>query len=144
MTGNTPYDNQTPQAVRRATLLNDQRASTYVDHVHDDTSGGRFAKVTPSTVTGTGPVPLYPTLPANSPWHHDPVPAEEPLSFDNAAPIVGEVFEVQRSLAEACDGTDLPPSLSEPALPGGAETPVGKSAAERRDRRRRLPKHKTG
>ena len=34
--------------------------------------GGRFAAVTKTKVIGSGPVE-YPQLPANSPWHHDPV-----------------------------------------------------------------------
>jgi hypothetical protein len=144
MTGNS-YNNQAPQSVRRATLLNDHRVhkNCYHSHTHSDEGGRYDGPDQPRRhVVGSTPAPRYPAGPD---WSADLTGAEPPLGVPiNEMAPVGEVFEIQRSLAEVCDGTDLPPSMPEPTLPGGAETPVGKSAAERRDRRRRLPKHKTG
>jgi hypothetical protein len=40
----------------------------------DDDSGGRFAKVNPSKVTGAEPI-SYPQQPEGSPWRCDPVPS---------------------------------------------------------------------
>jgi hypothetical protein len=36
-------------------------------HTVDD-AGGRFAKLTPATITGSAPSPQYPQLPDSSPW----------------------------------------------------------------------------
>jgi hypothetical protein len=41
----------------------------------DDESGGRFAKITPSTVTGQSPI-SYPQQPSGSPWASNPVPGD--------------------------------------------------------------------
>jgi hypothetical protein len=76
------------QAERRRVMLQDadvrrqQGGSTYLDHTHDDTSGGRFAAIGTPYVVGSTPIPKYPELPADSPFHHDPVPPEPPLSAD--------------------------------------------------------------
>src|SRR5215472_17188854 len=43
---------------------------------------GRFAQINKSDVVGSTPTPEYPRLPDASPWHHDPVPAEECLGID--------------------------------------------------------------
>jgi hypothetical protein len=48
------------------------------NNVVDPLPSGRWSK--PSR--GNDPSQLYPRLPANSPWHHDPVPNEEPLGID--------------------------------------------------------------
>jgi len=94
----TDYRNDTPQADRLETLLNDKRvqkdASTFLSHTHSEDSG-RFAK--PQTVIGLDSV-QYPTLPENS-WTNDPTPTEPPLGIDvNAMEPVGEVGEVQASI----------------------------------------------
>jgi len=94
----TDYRNDTPQADRLETLLNDKRvqkdASTFLSHTHSEDSG-RFAK--PQTVIGLDSV-QYPTLPENS-WTNDPTPTEPPLGIDvNAMEPVGEEFEVAASL----------------------------------------------
>jgi hypothetical protein len=120
-----PFVNDAPQSERRATIQNDQRVardvSTYVDHVHED-SGGRYWKQTPSMTVGSRPLVEYPALPSNSPWHHDPVPPEEPLGVDlSAAPIVGEPHEIAASLGEANSGDvgHLLPKVVDSASPGG-------------------------
>ena len=54
------------------------------------------------------------TRPA-SPWHDDPVPAEEALGVDlSAAPIVGEPHEI--ALSEARCGAGTPTALGEAKL----------------------------
>ena len=81
------------------TKQNDRRvrardASTYVDHVHDD-SGGRFAKH-PSTVIGAQPVVEYP---AAATWTRNRLPDELPLGIDiNAQEPVGTHAEIEQSL----------------------------------------------
>jgi hypothetical protein len=59
---------------------------------------GRFTAREKAAVTGAEPV-KYPRLPETSPWHHDPLPAEEPLGLDvNAMVPTGEPHEVQASI----------------------------------------------
>jgi hypothetical protein len=56
---------------------------------------GRFAKPENSK----SPLPVYPRLPESSPWHHDPVPPEEPLGYSvDAMEPVGSQQEVQASI----------------------------------------------
>src|SRR5262245_49042886 len=74
------------QRERREVLRKDRRVreATYHSVVLgsiDDERGGRYA--TPdskTTVVGASPI-AYPTQPANSPWHRDPVPDEPPLGY---------------------------------------------------------------
>ena len=75
-----PYENLASQAERRATLRNEQRvrASTYVDHVHDDLSGGRFAKEFPTEKLGVTPVPQYPK---GANWSQDQLPMKRRLAW---------------------------------------------------------------
>ena len=81
----TDYRNDATQSERRAQAIN-----TYLAHAEatiDIAAGGRFAKAEQRPTPG---VPIYPTLPASSPWASDPVPPEEPLGFDvNAVPDLG-------------------------------------------------------
>jgi hypothetical protein len=63
-----------------------QQGSTFHQHAQsaaDDDSGGRFAKRegARAQVVGATPVPKYPELPADSPFHHDPVPDEPPTGY---------------------------------------------------------------
>jgi len=53
-----------------------------------DESGGRYAKQTSTTLTGTAKASV-PQQPVNSPWHGDPVPPEPPLGVD--IEFVGEL-----------------------------------------------------
>jgi hypothetical protein len=68
---------------RRA--LREDRPSTYADHyIQEET--GRFAQHGAAYLVGSEPIPKYPELPVSSPFHHDPVPDEPPLSpYDNPA-----------------------------------------------------------
>ena len=106
------------QAERRRVALQDadvrrqQGGSTYLDHTHDDTSGGRFAAIGTPHVVGSTPIPKYPELPADSPFHHDPVPSEPPLSADENSP---EPFpsSVQETGEPMPDGAPLPTPLGD-------------------------------
>jgi hypothetical protein len=84
------------QAERRRIMIEERRLRTchgHAQHTDEDIYGGRFAKVNTTTVVGAGSI-SYPTQPANSPWHRDPVPAEPPLGYSvDAQEPVGEVFE---------------------------------------------------
>jgi hypothetical protein len=70
---------------REEVLRNDQKvqqASTFFQHAQssiDDEAGGRFAKVNPSTVIGSMPLPQYPR--AATPFQSDPVGLEPPLGY---------------------------------------------------------------
>ncbi len=81
--------------------------------IADAQPGGRFASVERSTVTAAGPI--YPRLPASSPWSHDPVPPEEPLGIDiNEMPALGGMSACVASPAQAqpdrSGGKSGPPS----------------------------------
>jgi hypothetical protein len=84
-------------------LLQDKCNATYAGReileIEQERSG-RYVK--DSRVTGVSPIPVYPHLPESSPWHHDPVPQEEPLNFDiSAVEPVGEVSEIAASIERA-------------------------------------------
>lgn len=82
----------------------ERRGRTYAGHALDNEPdvGGRFAKVSTTTVVGTSPI-NYPQQPPGSPWHSDPCPPEPPLGFSvDAMEPVGEKYEVEASTA---DGT---------------------------------------
>ena len=79
---------------RIQTLRNDQRVreqaqqgTTYKAFADADVElPGRFQSIAAAHVVGSTPTPKYPELPADSPFHHDPVPNEPPLSaYDNPA-----------------------------------------------------------
>jgi hypothetical protein len=102
---------------RQAVLENDRkvfeqrRGSTFHQHAlaqADEINRGRFAAVGTPHVVGSTPIPKYPELPASSPFYHDPVPNEPPLSVhDNPA------------LENPADA----PLVSASAVTGGAEAP---------------------
>jgi hypothetical protein len=78
---------------------------TYLNHL-DPSPGGRFAALAQRdreakpSVIGSGPGG-YPMLPASSPWHADPVPAEEPLDGTFCGNVFGEAMgEPHERLAE--------------------------------------------
>ena len=60
------FNNQASQSDRREVLRNDTLFSRQQNAIDD--SGGRFAKLTPATITGVTPAPIYPQLPASTPW----------------------------------------------------------------------------
>jgi hypothetical protein len=107
-------NNEASPAEKLAALHNDSlrrregTSSTLLDHVSND-SGGRYATLGKPAVIGTTPAANYPALPASSPWSHDGVGQEPPLGIEiNAMEPVGEVFEVERSLAELAASNDAP------------------------------------
>jgi hypothetical protein len=120
--------------------------STFFSHTHPD-EGGRFAvsDQPPRHVVGSTPAPRYPAGPN---WSADPTGVEPPLGvpIDQMEPV-GEAFEVAKSLAEACDDTELirsgplndSPSGDGPALSQGHSS-SGSSKQQRR--RRPLPMRK--
>jgi hypothetical protein len=70
------------QAERREVLRNDQRVreqgSTYYGHTHSDL-GGRFALAQGrEQIIGESPTPIYPALPASSPWAGPDLVGKEP------------------------------------------------------------------
>jgi len=84
------------QAERRRIMADDRRAKTYFGQAQhaDDDLGGRFKRVTTTTLTGSSPTSMYPAQPANSPWHQDACPPEPPLGFSvDEMELVGEVHE---------------------------------------------------
>jgi hypothetical protein len=73
-----------------------QTRSTYFSHAGDVELelGGRFAKLTPTTVVGTEPITKYPKLESGF-WAKDECPPEPPLGFDvNTQEPVGEAHEL--------------------------------------------------
>jgi hypothetical protein len=81
-----------------------REASSYMAHAAaniDEDRGGRYAATGSSPrVIGASPI-SYPQQPSNSPWHHDPVPMEEPLGFsvEDHDPV-GERHELARDAAD--------------------------------------------
>jgi hypothetical protein len=91
------------QKEKREVLRDDRLArNTYFAHANDVELelGGRFAKLIPTRVTGTGPTMGYPKQPEGSPWACDPVGTEPPLAYDvNEIEPVGEPHERTRPAA---------------------------------------------
>jgi hypothetical protein len=128
-------DKGVSQKDKRAVLENDRKVMASYHSVAqsglDDDRGGRYGSGAGSKARVTGSSPIaYPKQPANSPWHHDPMPLEPPLGFsvDEIEPT-GEPHEVEASKAptptgEVGDG---------PALDGTSEVrPVIRSKLVRR------------
>jgi len=93
---------------KQEVLRNDRLArSTYFQHAQTDPDlelGGRFKKLTPSSVVGASPV-VYPPQPEGSPWRCDPVLAEMPSKITNQQESLTNVrvrpLRHQRSKREA-------------------------------------------
>jgi hypothetical protein len=73
---------------RQEVLRNDQKVREQAATYHGFASAelaqprGRFGEAEGKQfVVGSTPGPVYPKLPASSPWAHDPAPNEEPLGF---------------------------------------------------------------
>jgi hypothetical protein len=100
---------------------------------HDPLPGGRFAAIEPRTIVGSAPTYQAPRQPEGSPWHHDPVPDEEPLGIDvTATPDIGEPVP------------SPPQPRSIPVVAKGGEGRAPANAPEQSERapnlkRRRLP-----
>ena len=101
------YSNETTQAERKAIVKNDSYFARQSNTVDD--AGGRFAKLTPATITGSTPAPQYPQLPANiSLASGFDVAATEPLGFSvDAMEPVGTQAEIEASI----------PTLNSPVVP---------------------------
>jgi hypothetical protein len=100
---NNPAD-QISQKEKREVQASDRLArSTYFQHAQADPDlelGGRFKKLTPSTVVGSGPV-SYPRLPETSPWSCDPCPPEPTLGYsvEEHEPVGGDAASTTTALA---------------------------------------------
>jgi hypothetical protein len=64
------------QAERRRIMIEERRASTYMDHAMnaDLELGGRFKALHPVSVTGADPAVAVPQQPSTSPWHQRLIP----------------------------------------------------------------------
>jgi len=133
------FSNNSNQKERRQIIRNDRaNVSTFHQFASSEANevGGRFAR--PTQISGTNPTPLYPKLPASSPWSCDPVPPEEPLGIDiSEPPVVGESFEVEQSLnadfgwrKTIRDG--VPPSAG-PVIPRASEPTPGTEVTRAHD-----------
>jgi hypothetical protein len=82
------------------------------NNIVDPLPSGRWSK--PSR--GNDPAQLYPILPASSPWHHDPVPNEEPFGVDiNYVEPCGTHEEIARSLSVAASSSSAAVLYSSPS-----------------------------
>jgi hypothetical protein len=100
------YNNDAAQKEKMEVLRNERRLRDTFHtraQVDPDEPGGRFAKLHPTSVTGSSPTSHVPPLPPSSPWHCDPVPKEEPLGYSvNAQEPIGsraEQIEAEKLLA---------------------------------------------
>jgi hypothetical protein len=145
MSKNTAFKvtNESSQAERRAVAANDRRVhkgGTYHQFAASEAGavGGRFAAESKQRVVGSGPV-AYPQLPETSPWHNDPVPAEEPLGVDiNMVEAVGTYAEIEKSLAESQSGEGINQASPPNGLPNDeGRAPLGSNSLPRRSSRPR-------
>jgi hypothetical protein len=148
MTRRETVHSELSESEKRAALANDRRVhkgGSYHDFATSDASAvaGRYATEGRQRVVGSASF-RYPELPETSPWHNDPVPAEEPLGVDiNAVEAVGTHAEIEKSLAESKGGEGINLSLPPNGLPSGGDgsalsrgnSSSGKSKQQRRRRR---------
>jgi hypothetical protein len=102
------YYNHFSQSERRQEVKRDHRDTFHsrAQAALDDESGGRFARLNPSKVTGAEPISQVPQQPPNSPYAN-PVPpgaAIDQLGFaiDEMEPV-GSHAEIERSLQRLAD-----------------------------------------
>jgi hypothetical protein len=98
----TEYRQNASPTEKLSTLLNDKRvkdASTFSQFATSDANqdAGRFEQINKANVVGSAPTIEYPRLPENS-WTNDPTGVEPPLGFVDETPIVGENFEIAKSI----------------------------------------------
>jgi hypothetical protein len=98
------------QQERREVMENDRkvRGDTFFARAQADADeqGGRFARQSPVTVTGTDAVPIFPKLTSSSPFSSDPVPTEPALGFSvNELPVIGGPPEATITSASGTDGS---------------------------------------
>ena len=95
------FNNQASQSERREVLRNDTMLSRQQNTIDD--SGGRFAKLTPATITGATPAPQYPQLPASSPWSN---------GFDeNVEPPLGYAVDAMPQEIQSTSEPELIPQV---------------------------------
>jgi hypothetical protein len=124
----------------------DKRASTYLAMAEAASLeiGGRYKSVSPMSITGTTPFPVYPAQPESSPYHHDPTGnLPDPLGYSiSDQEVIGEPFEQieaqrlldQRSLARPRDGgsDDVPAASTSAAAVELSEPPTHPTTSLRR------------
>ena len=113
------FNNQSSQDERKAVLRNDSYFSRQQNTTDD--AGGRYAKLTPATITGATS-PQYPQLPASSPWSSgfdqnvephlgyavDEMPAQEPTpSVASSAGVGSPVADVASFPASSAAGSSI-------------------------------------
>jgi hypothetical protein len=109
-----------PEIARRIREARERRSQTYMGQKQDlDDMGGRFAKVTRSTVTGSGPIAEYPRMPEGSPWAKDECPPEPPIDRSDDGVRLGYRVDGQEDVAAA---TGDPTADSPPARGGVARS----------------------
>ena len=84
------------EAERRRIMLEERRGKTLMGHAlaELDDAGGRYATVTPKSVTGAAPGPTYPAQPAGSPWAKDECPPEPLIDGRTEGNTLG--YEIDR------------------------------------------------
>jgi hypothetical protein len=74
------------------------QTSTFLDHTHNDTDGGRFAAVNKQRVTGSDPAVHVPRQPAGTYWSENFLGNEAPFGVDiQSVEPVGNFHEVEQS-----------------------------------------------
>jgi len=111
---NQPFDNETPQAERKAIVRNDSYFARQQNTIDD--AGGRYSKLNPAKITGSTPSPV-PQQPTSSPWAQgiDQVTGPEPP------------LDIDLNFVGALGGASAPSAAIETApLEGGglSSTPI--------------------
>jgi hypothetical protein len=134
------FNNQSSQSERREVQRNDTMFSRQQNTVDD--AGGRYAKLTPATITGVTPTAQYPQLPPSSPWSNgfdenvepplgyavDEMPAQEIQSSEPALSLA----TVVASPTDAGDRTGEEPVVGSTVdLPSAGDPMIGSFARRR-------------
>jgi hypothetical protein len=114
------------------------RKGTYFSQAQidaDEDRGGRYASLDKPTVTGTDPSVSYPRLPADAPSNQlAGMPPEPQLGWSvNEMELVGEKFEIERSLASSVKAAHQSEDAAVSTSP-----PIDGVGAGRRSFRRRI------
>ena len=120
------YHNDASQKERREAL----KADCYFNRTQTEVGSelGRFAHLSKTTVVGASPSPV-PKQPANSPFHHDPTPAEAPLGYsvDDMVPT-GTPTEIAASIKGV--------AAADPALEAAQQQSLARQLAEQEAKQR--------
>jgi hypothetical protein len=87
-----------PQSERRRVMENDRKVregSTYFQQAQAsalDEMGGRFAKVQPTSVTGSAPG-AWPKMPEGNPWATNPYPPEPLIDGRGEGSVLGYAID---------------------------------------------------